>query len=165
LITAALTLMAAGAFAQPAATPPTAMQSQSMMHSADGASMHQGNMMHHGTNAMMSQDENGTMKCADMAKMHDAMKEKMAAMDTKLDGLIETMNASKGSAKVDAMAAVINELVAQRGVMRDAVMSMQPMMMGHMGNGTMKGASEGTWNCPMMKQATNDPGTTPAEQH
>ncbi len=44
---------------------------------------------------------------------------KMAdSMDARLDTLVRTMNRATGSGKVQAMAAVINELVAERKMMR-----------------------------------------------
>ena len=66
-------------------------------------------------------------------------------MDTKLQGLVDTMNKATGQAKVDAMAAVINELIAQRTAMRD---EMHEMMMHHMSEGQQGHSME---NCPMMK--------------
>ncbi len=42
------------------------------------------------------------------------MKAEMASLDAKLDSLVATMNSATGTQKVDAMAAVINELAAQR---------------------------------------------------
>ena len=59
------------------------------------------------------------------------MMKMMAADDDRLAGLITTMNAAKGDAKVAAMAAVINELAAQRTRMR-AQMRMQAGMMEQM---------------------------------
>ena len=59
------------------------------------------------------------------------MMKMMAADDEKLAGLITTMNAAKGDAKVAAMAAVINELAAQRTRMQ-AQMRMQAGMMEQM---------------------------------
>ena len=41
----------------------------------------------------------------------------MAEMDQRLDNLVAQMNAATGDAKVDAVAAVVNELVAQRAEM------------------------------------------------
>jgi hypothetical protein len=59
------------------------------------------------------------------------MMKKTADMDSKLQALVDDMNKTEGPAKVDKMAAVINELVAQRA-----------MMMKSMDN------------CPMMKKST-----------
>jgi hypothetical protein len=42
----------------------------------------------------------------------------MNSMDTRLDSLVGAMNRARGTDRVDAMAAVINEMVSQRKVMR-----------------------------------------------
>jgi ATP phosphoribosyltransferase len=46
------------------------------------------------------------------------MMKMMEASDARLDQLVQTMNRSTGQKKVDAMAAVINELITQRKQMR-----------------------------------------------
>jgi hypothetical protein len=46
------------------------------------------------------------------------MMKMMEASDARLDQLVQTMNTATGQKKVDAMAAVINELIAQRKQMR-----------------------------------------------
>ena len=59
----------------------------------------------------------------------------MATDDETLAGLITTMNAAKGDQKVAAIAAVVNELAAQRTWMRTQMMRMQAgmdQMMSHM---------------------------------
>jgi hypothetical protein len=55
-----------------------------------------------------------------------------AAADKKLDELVARMNAATGTAKVDAIAAVINELVTERTQMRNRMTTMQDRMMEHM---------------------------------
>ncbi|HEY6843806.1 MAG TPA: hypothetical protein VI391_06535 [Thermoanaerobaculia bacterium] len=57
------------------------------------------------------------------------MMKKSAEADSKLQGLVDEMNKAEGQAKIDKMAAVINELVARRAAMQK----------------DMK-------NCPMMKK-------------
>ena len=50
------------------------------------------------------------------------MEQRMEAMterQQKLDGLVDAMNAARGSEKVDAIAAVVNELVSQHKAMHD----------------------------------------------
>ena len=59
------------------------------------------------------------------------MMKMMAADDEKLAGLVTAMNAAKGDQKVAAIAAVVNELVAQRTRMQ-AQMRMQAGMMDQM---------------------------------
>jgi hypothetical protein len=73
-----------------------------------------------------------------MAAYHDKMMAEMKAADTKLDALAAKMNAAKGNAKVEAMAAVINEMVSQRKMMRGQMQMMHEQMMG--GQGMMGGS-------------------------
>jgi hypothetical protein len=76
-------------------------------------------------------------ECAMMAKQQ-------GQQDAKLQALVDTMNKATGQAKVDAMAAVITELVAQRDAMRS---EMHEMMMHHMS----EGQEHSMEDCPMMK--------------
>ncbi len=85
--------------------------------------------------------------CQQMMAMREGMMAKMKAADDRLDGLVAKMNAATESAKVDATAAVVTELVTQRRQMRDQMMSMESGMMGH----TMEHMQSGTMDCPMMK--------------
>jgi len=90
-----------------------------------------------------------------MMAHHKEMMAKMEAMDARLDGLVKGMNAATGGKKADAVAAVVNELVAQRKQMREQMMAMQPEMMkhmmAHMRMGAMKGMEDSMAKCPMMK--------------
>jgi hypothetical protein len=100
------------------------------------------------------------------AATHDmqAMREKMTAdnraADATLQPLIERMNAATGEAKVDAMAAVVTELVRQRSDMRGLMEQMSekmPEMMGMMMqkmSGDMHKMAE---QCPMMKKMPTSP--------
>jgi hypothetical protein len=69
--------------------------------------------------------------------MTGAMMTRMDSADARLDRLMKTMNASTGGKKVQAMAAVLNELVAQRKMMRMHAREMMGsgMMMGGQGAG------------------------------
>jgi hypothetical protein len=49
------------------------------------------------------------------------------------------------------MAAVLNELVAQRKVFRSMMMEMQPAMMAHMAHHMHMQGAKGGMDCPMMK--------------
>ncbi len=97
----------------------------------------------------------GKMSEDAMMAHHKEMMAKMAAADARLDELVKTMNAATGSKKTNAVAAVINELVAQRKQMRADMMAMQPEMMmhmmAHMEAGMAKGMEESMAKCPMMK--------------
>ena len=105
--------------------------------------------------------------CAAMMQQHETMQKHMAEMDTKLQMLVDEMNKAKGSAKVDKVAAVINELVAQRAMMMKQMMEMHPKMMGHMmehmKSGMMKGMADSMSGCPMMKGADKAPEPAAAE--
>jgi uncharacterized protein HemX len=73
----------------------------------------------------------------DMMKMHEQMMAEMKAGDTKLDALVKEMNAATGDAKVNAVAAVVNELVRQHRAMHGRMGQMHQHMMG-MGRGMMR---------------------------
>jgi hypothetical protein len=51
----------------------------------------------------------------------------MKAMDARLDEKLAAVNAAQGEAKVDAMAALLTELVSQRKTMHGKMASMPPM--------------------------------------
>jgi len=71
----------------------------------------------------------------DMMKMHEQMMAEMKAADAKLDALVKEMNAA-GDAKINAMAAVVTELVRQQKSMHAHMGQMHEQMMGR---GTMMG--------------------------
>lgn len=87
-------------------------------------------------------------------QMHQQMMADSHSMDARLESLVTKMNAAKGDAKVEAMAAVISALVQQRTMMRDESMKMQQQMMTSM-MGNMAGMSpemkKAMAECPMMK--------------
>jgi hypothetical protein len=89
------------------------------------------------------------------------MQTSQKAMDDRLQGLVDKMNKAHGSAKVDRMAAVSNELVSQRKQMREQMMTMMPQMMGHMmqhmQNGLARGMAEEMKACPMMQMQAQQP--------
>ena len=59
------------------------------------------------------------MKHGNHEPLHPGMRARMQAHDAQLDELVAAMNAAEGETKVDAVAAVVNELVAQRRTRRD----------------------------------------------
>ena len=93
------------------------------------------------------------------------MMQSMTTADQKLSELVATMNAAKGDKKVEAMAAVITELVAQRKQMQDQMRmqgSMMEQMMSRMAamhgsGGTMKGTAEPKKDAPEADHATHHP--------
>lgn len=99
------------------------------------------------------------MDCQAMMASHQEMETRMGEMDTRLQQLVDQMNAARGSAKVDRVAAVLNEMVTQRKEMRAQMAAMQPKMMqhmiAHMHHGMMKGMSEDMAGCPMMTKKSS----------
>ena len=78
----------------------------------------------------------------DMMSMHAQMMTDMKAMDVRLDQKLAAMNEAKDKNKVEAMAAVINEMAAQRKEMMAKMSTMHGQMMMHMG--AQMGAGDGT---------------------
>jgi hypothetical protein len=98
-------------------------------------------------------------ECEAMMAKKKEMEDKLQAMDATLDKLVAEMNAAGAENKVDAMekpiAAVVNELVAQRKASRAMKTEMESVMMAHMMKhmemaGTKAGKKSMT-DCPMMK--------------
>ena len=89
-------------------------------------------------------------KCKAMMAQHEKMMAEMKAADQRLDELVTKMNAASGQAKVDATAATVAEIVAQRKTMRTGMMGMHEGMMGHMME-HMQAGPQSMAMCPMMK--------------
>ena len=92
--------------------------------------------------------------CAEMMAKHH--KEKMAMkkeMDERLDAKVAEMNSAKGENRVEAMAAVLNELVAQRKEMHQRHNKMREHMMDMKKSGAM---GSGECRCPMMREGSGE---------
>jgi hypothetical protein len=105
------------------------------------------------------QKQGSTTMGQDMTSMREKMMADQKAATARLQPLIDTMNAAKGEAKVDAIAAVLTELVQQRSAQMDHMSGMMMpdgmmMQMQAMRGDMHKSAAE----CPMMKGAD---GTAP----
>ncbi len=74
----------------------------------------------------------------DHMKEHDEMMSKMKEMDARLNEKVAAMDAAKGDQKVEAMAAVIKEMVSQRKTMQEHMMEMHETK----GHEHMKGSME-----------------------
>ena len=61
----------------------------------------------------------GRMKHGPHQPLHPGMRAQMQEHDARVDELVAVMNDAKGEAKIDAIAAVVNELVAQRRTRRN----------------------------------------------
>ena len=94
----------------------------------------------------------------DWQAKHEKMVAEMKAMDTRLQEKLAAMNAAKGDQKIEAMAAVINELVSQRKEMRTNFGPMHPGMRCPM----MK--QQGAMDCPMMKHHGGMQADTPKKE-
>ncbi len=109
---------------------------------------------HHHGQAGATHHADMKAECQAMMAKKEEMQEKLKTMDATLDKLVAEMNAAKASKDVDAlerpMAAVLNELVAQRKATRSMMMEMEPEMMGHMAHHMGMGG-KGAKDCPMMK--------------
>lgn len=76
---------------------------------------------------------------AEQQQRREEMKARMKSQDEKLAALVATMNSAEGTAKVDAIAAVVNELVEQRNAMRGHMSQMHKRR----GGGKHKGDNKG----------------------
>lgn len=108
--------------------------------------------MHHGQAGEMPEGHAEMMAehQAKMAEHKAAMEEHMARMEQ----LMAEMNQATGDAKVDAVAAVLNEMWSQHQAMRESM----GMMGGHgmMGAGCGCGMHAEGGGCPMMQGGTDD---------
>lgn len=95
--------------------------------------------------------QSGQMQPMDCQAMMQKMQASSKAMDERLAMLVDDMNKAKGSAKVDRMGAVINEMISQRKQMGDDMAAMMNHMMQHMQSGMMSGMAKSMTACPMMK--------------
>ncbi len=66
-------------------------------------------------------------------QQHQGSTPDLQALDTRLDEKVAAMNAASGEARVDAMAALIDELMSQRKQMREMIAPMQPNTNSHAG--------------------------------
>jgi hypothetical protein len=81
----------------------------------------------------------------EMMAEHQKMMAEMKRMDAELDQKVAEMNQAQGSAKLDAMAAAINDLVKERKLMHEHMAQMLGRRMSHMhpGPGAMGGSEAG----------------------
>lgn len=86
------------------------------------------------SHAASAEQHEGGMSGHHPMMMDDAgrqeMMQKMQARQAKLDELVAAMEAAEGTARVDAIADVVKELVAQRRAMNEHMQQMHGRMMG-----------------------------------
>jgi hypothetical protein len=91
------------------------------------------------------------------------MMARMEESNRRLEELVSTMNSATGPAKVDAIAAVVNELVSQHRQMHEHMMSqMHEHMMSGEGHGKAMGGRRRTAGTskPRTKATPTSPGST-----
>ena len=108
-------------------------------------------------------DEKMMAHCMEMMQKHDQMQAEIKAQDARIDDLVTKMNTSTGGERVEAMAAVITELSAQRKVRQGKMAAMQADMMQHMMEHMQMGKQSMSM-CPMMKGIQLPPGATPTPE-
>jgi hypothetical protein len=103
------------------------------------------------------------MDCQAMMARKREMQDKLQVMDATLDRLVTEMNAAQGSkdkgALEQSLAAVLNELVAERKASRSMIMEMQHAMLTHMMQHMHMQGAKGAMECPMLR-----PGDAPERQ-
>ena len=108
---------------------------------------------HHHPAASTAPKADMMARCQEMMAGRQKMMDEMRAADTRLDSLVTRMNSAKGDdERLDALTAVLNELVAQHRKMHEHMASM-PQMMGH----AMQHMAGGAMDCPMMKETPAKP--------
>lgn len=110
----------------------------------------QGQQMHHG---MMAGGQMSGQMSEQMKARHDQMMQAMKDQMARMDELMAKMNQATGQAKVDAMAAVLNEMWSERKDMMDHMSQMgrmggPGMMHGH---GSMMSPPKGQGNPPQNR--------------
>jgi hypothetical protein len=100
-----------------------------------------------------------------MMEMHQKMQDEWKAMDAENERLVTDMNQATGQKKIDAMAALLTRLVAQRKTMNDKMGAMHADMMQMM----MEGMGAGTTHQPPTSDknppAQEHPATSDNSQH
>jgi hypothetical protein len=119
-------------------------------------------------------------QAAGMMAQRQEMMASMRALDQTLDELIAAIDTAKGDdEKIDAIAAVVTTMAAQRAQMREQMMGMQSRMMAHMMehmtamsgmSGRMNRGQTGAApsmmdNCPMMKGMAKEATEFGHEEH
>jgi hypothetical protein len=104
----------------------------------------------HGDTVSTPAAGSGDMDCKEMMAKPVQMMADMKAIDTELDHKVAAMNEATGGSRVEAMAAVINELVSQRKAMQAKMIAMHSGMTDHMGGATSP-QQDSMSECPMMK--------------
>ena len=150
VLVGAVALYSAGAMTANARSAAPGAQQQPAAGSVDGAKSSQPGRGGPGS----------TMMGQDMMAMRQKMMADDKAADARLQPLLDKMNAAKGEAKVEAMAAVVNELIRQRTTMHAQMGQMSQMMMNQMMTNQMM-MNQVMMNQMMPKKGAGDTPTKP----
>lgn len=121
--------------------------------SPDQQQAESGKMPGHEGHLAMAPEKMGQEEPADIMAQHDQMMSMMKKMDQQLENKVSAMNAAAGEKEqIDAMKAVINELVSQRKQMHQKMLGMQGKMCKMMGRMKTKDMEEGPIKMKMGKK-------------
>lgn len=70
--------------------------------------------------------------CREMASQRDRLQLRLREMDDRLESLVEELSQTKGSARVDVLCELTEDLVMQRRLYRERTIQMQETLMLHM---------------------------------
>jgi hypothetical protein len=87
----------------------------------------------HGAPAPIPKPDSDDMDCSEMMAEPGQTIADLRAMDAQLEQKVAAMNAASGSGKVEAMAAVINEMASQRKALRERMLAVESNVAGHTG--------------------------------
>lgn len=109
----------------------------------------------------------GHAGCQDMMQMHQKMQEQMEAKDAELARLVEEMKSATSDAKVDAIAAALEELIDQHRSMHGMMMAhgtMPSMVMKKHQHMQSMGDGMDMSKCPMMEEMKMESGAESGEE-
>lgn len=107
-----------------------------------------------------------------MWDQYNQMRTQLTADQGQLDDLVAKLDQAKGSARIDALVAVVHELADQQHRMGGQMMAMEPRIMQNMGmhmqagvQGMMQGMMHSMGQSPMMNMGNNPQGATNGSMH
>ncbi len=100
-----------------------------------------------------AQPEAGQDLCQRALARHQEILAEMQRMDQQLQQGVQRMNAATGSAKIEAMADVINLMAAQRQEMQQKLMAMHRNITAHLSDHVQRGNTQQLSQCPISQAA------------
>jgi len=126
----------------------------------------QGSAMMEG-HEMMAKGAKGTempQACQEMMAARQSMRAERAKQDARLNELVAKMNAATGQKKVDAIAAVVSEMVAQRQAKHEKMAAMHSKWKKGIEGCPGAEGCPGMEGCPRMQKGAGGGKTAPAEK-